>query len=53
MEQADCPYSINEKMWIEYASIFSTNSQIKQFATQKHAFEVQQTVFEKLADLLC
>jgi len=37
-------------MWIEYASIFSTNSQIKQFATQKHVFEVQQTVFEKPAD---
>ena len=34
-------------MWIEYASIFSTNIQIKQFATQKR---VQQTVFEKQAD---
>ena len=29
---------------------FSTNSQIKQFATQKHVFEFQQTVFEKPAD---
>ena len=36
-------------MWIEYASL-KTNSRIKQFATQKHVYEVKQTVFEKPAD---
>ena len=29
---------------------FQTKSRIKQFATQKHVYEVQQTVFEKPAD---
>ena len=37
------------KMWTEYASIF-LDIQFKQLTTQKHVYEVQQTVFEKPAD---
>ena len=39
-------------MWTEYASIFFIFIETKQFAKQKKVQEVQQTVFEKLADLL-
>ena len=32
------------KLWTEYASIVSTKSQIRQFATQKHVYKVLETV---------